>query len=184
MTTTPVDAVLADVQRQLAALRDGSDLRSEHERETYWHTFNTLDRRRMTIRDTVPEIAKLDPQIAAVTVWIDHLQAWRKEFVDRLATLPHTGKQEQEQERSALTLAVDNIDNGCAYAYGVAMVAGPLREKIEAHYTPTWSMQTLDRWAVGHGCLGHAQALLAELQRKRDALQSQLDAALQEPVTA
>jgi hypothetical protein len=65
---------------------------------------------------------------------------------------------------------------------GAAIVSGPLRAKITAAYPPSWEMRTLDPWAVGFGSLAQAETLLANLVKRRDALQAQLDEALCEPV--
>lgn len=181
--TTAAD-VLASVQRQLAALGDGRDCRSDNEKAAYWLAFGALDRRRMTLRDTPPEIARLEPQVAAVETWLSHLRAWRAEWCEEMNTLPARAAdrtREQEHRMIALTAAIRNVDFGAEYSNNCAMLATPLREKICAHYHPSWDMQTLDPWAVGYGPIATAEQRRADLVKKRDALQSRLDAALREP---
>lgn len=176
--------VLASVQQRLAALGDGRDCKSDNEREAYGRAFGALDRRRMAIRDTVPDLAAVEAEIAPVTQWIAHLTSWRAEWCTRMNDLPARAAdrtREQEFEMVQLVGAIKAVDFGCTYVNGRAVLATLLAEKIKATYPPRWDMQTLDPWQVGFGCIEHAEARLADLVKKRDVLQSHLDAAMREP---
>jgi hypothetical protein len=123
---------------------------------------------------------RLDPPIAAIETWIGHFTAWRKEFCEAMDTLPARAAdrtREQEQQVLGFTSAVKNIDFGCTYMNGFAMVATVLREKIMANYQPTWG-GSLDPWSVGYGCLPAAEERLVDLRQRRDALQTKIDAVM------
>jgi hypothetical protein len=186
--TPTTDAVLANLLQQLAALGDVRDVvQTERELEAFYGKRAALDARIFTLRNAPNDIEKLDPQIAAIKKWCDHLTAWRTEFTKRIAALPASADSRtraQEQEVAGLTAAIKNIDFGCRYSNEWAVIAGPLRERIMAAYTPTWDMPTLDPWAVGYGPLPTAQQRLAELTKRRDEAQARLDAALCEPEAA
>lgn len=182
--TPTTAAVLADVQQRLAALGDGRDCKSDNEKAIYRREFDALDRRRIAIRDVVPELAALAPQVAAVEAWIAYLTSWRAAWCIQMNALPARAadrSREQEVEMMQLVGAVRVADFGCQYQNGRAVLPTLLAEKIKATHPPRWDMATLDPWAVGHGCLEHAEQRLAALVKQRDALQSRLDFALREP---
>jgi len=179
------ELVLSDLERRIEALGDPRDLRSDNERHAYYLAFDALDRRRIALRDAVPELAKLEPQIAEITTWLIHLKGWRGEWqheldaLSALSALTH----EQEQRGVDLTNAIRQVDSGVPYVNNNPMLSTLLRSKICNTYTPSWDGPR-DPWAVGHGAIGESESKLERLTRKRDAFQSRLDAAMRETVTA
>ena len=167
--------VLADLERRIEALGDPHDAHSDNERLAYRLAFDALDRRRIALRDAVPELAKLEPQIAEVTTWLVHLTSWRAEWQKELESLPA-----ENQRNLDLTEAIRQADNGVPYVNDNAMLCTLLRSKICSTYPPSWDGPR-DPWAVGHGGIAESEARLARLTKKRDAQQSRLDAAMREP---
>ena len=109
--------------------------------------------------------------------------AWRAEWQTELDTLPAEGKRrtgEQDQQFLALSTAIQQIDLGVQYVNGKPILSDLLRSKICSAYAPSWDGPH-EPWEVGFGSLVQSKALLAELTKKRSALQSRLDWALQEP---
>ena len=104
----------------------------------------------------------IDEKIESLTCWIAHLVEWRKELSDQLSVL-----QIQESE---LKLSIQNIDQGCEYWQGTAVIGAPLAALIKMHYRPTWDGPR-GPWSAGHGSLPVAQRLLESLQREREDLQ-------------
>ena len=120
---------------------------------------------------TLDMIAEIDAKIPALKKWIDHLTEWRKAFCGQLAALlaRSADRTPEEQEQvCGLKRSISNIDRGCEYWNGSAVVGPQLAALIKAHYRPTWDGPR-DPWSAGHGSLPVAERLLESLQRERDS---------------
>jgi len=157
MATPNIPAVVAKLQAHLAALGDGRDCRSDNERATYRRAYDAT-------QACISGLGDAPVQLARVQARIEECEAQRVAFLAKeadieraIATAPDwtriadTRERDKEQNRQeSLTRQLELLRKGALYrAPGMT-------------YAP----------------LDHIEERIAELTRRRDALQSALDAHL------
>ncbi len=182
MTTTATTRadVLADIERQLAALpgdeeyqRQLDDLRQKRE---------ALSLRIQTIRSATAALTNVTPKIAAEVEWRDHLIEWRTTLCDELLAFPPRIRDDRELgKQQNVKLSIVTIDRG-----RVSEDAGWPLERLrlgalmrEAGYAegPKFENQTAGRlpW---FGSLPEVEARINALHQEHAGAQARLDDAL------
>jgi hypothetical protein len=123
---TIADAQCADLEKQLAALRDEADI--HHELETNQHRRALLEARLETIRFSSHTLKTLDPKIAAETEVRDVLTACRTTLCDELLACPQRPRTARDfgKERN-LSLSIQVIDRGIGVLTDTGFALSTLR---------------------------------------------------------
>ena len=155
---------------------------TKRELDAYETQRQLLQRRILIARNASAALAELDPKIAMVTKWRDHLVTWRQSLCEQLlAASPRSGRTVDWVQ--GLKMSISNIDRGCEYWNSMASVGPQLAELMRAAgYKPTDGSN--DIWTAGFGSLRVTEQRLAELQKRRAETKQQLDAVLCDPVPA
>src|SRR5512139_3243337 len=95
---------LKQLEAQLAEMPDRLDV-PLRQLDDYDAKRSALQARIRTRRSTEATLAELNPQIATLTKWRDHLVSWRKTLCDQLLTCP-------SQARVGYELSITRIDRG------------------------------------------------------------------------
>lgn len=174
------DELIASMDRKLAAWPDADDVpglsfnqRNAHEERRY-----AYQRRICAIRAVQSRRYDKASRMPPLQKWVAVLAKGREAFTTELLAMPEGNlTREQEQRVAQLQGAIENIDYGCDYAGGIALLSPLVANLIKANYAPTWDGPR-DPWAVGFGSLVQATKQLAQFEGDRDAAQAELDAAL------
>jgi len=164
---------VVEMQAELAAMLDPQDIPrswTPRELEAYETRRRTLQSYIRIIQNATAKLAEHEPEIAALTLWRDHMVAWRQTLGDRLLASPQRpGTRAAEDIVLGLKLSIQAIDRNLDWDGVVMPTHFPLHELMrQAGYEtgypgPSW-----------RGCLPAAERRLAELQKRRDDAQHQL----------
>jgi hypothetical protein len=177
-----IDEVLARLEHEHASLPNPEDL---------WRQFTEAEQKRdalavrmRTIRSAVSVLNSTEPEITAVTEWLEHLKAWDKQLSKELAEFPADIRDTRELgKRQNVRLSIVGVVHG---RFGEAQREGWLLETLrlgdlmrESGFKegPKDENQFCGSlpWCGG---LIATEERLQTLQAQRDQAQTQLDAAL------
>jgi len=174
---------LEQMVRELAALPAETDVPlswTQRQLDDLRQQQGTLMNRIQVAHRSVGILAEVDPQIAALIKWRDHLVRWRQLLCDRLAALPPPRTGPELGERQKLEMSIQRIDYGLDLGPAGSCMYGniPLDDLMrEAGYVPRDAVARADGEAW-FGTLPSAEWRLKELQARHDDAKCRLDEAL------
>jgi hypothetical protein len=181
ITPDTIATTLAQLTRDLAALGDPGDVlltynaQARFAREQSW-----LQGRISTLRASVRTLAEVEPQIATLTTWRDHLIEWRRILSEELAALPVSNAPPLFARYQALTWSLQRIDRGLDFMNELLPANLPLDDLMRASgYIPR------DLVARAHGecwlgTLPQTEHRLTALIARRDDAQTRLEQVIAE----
>jgi hypothetical protein len=186
-TITPTgDAIIAELQRELDARKDPSDMQAKV--NAYITHTDSIAQRLQTIRSATAALANVAPRIAAEIEWRDHLIEWRRTLCDELLAFPPRIRDDrdlgkQQNVKQSIT-AIDRGGLSYGGSYGLCSLRlGALMRAAGYVESPKIENQVCGRlpW---FGSMPEVERRLKALEQQRDDAQARLDEALREPVTA
>jgi len=144
-----------------------------------------LDARITAARNETSTLAELDPKIADLTTWRDHLIAWRETLCAALLGCPQRPRTDHDagvlQNLKLSIMTVDRgrgVFDGSGYALETLRLGALIREAGYVEAPP------VEGQAVGRlpwfGSLPEVEQRLHDLQKRRDEAQARLDATLRD----
>lgn len=141
-----------------------------HAKATDWQEKETLRARLFQANLAIDHLAEIEPELAAYEKWYGHLTEWRQILTDQLLV-------GASNTRQALTWSIKRIDQDLDLL-NEGYPALPLDDLMrEAGYVPRDPVARAhgDAWL---GSMPRVQLRLAELRKRRDEAQHELDLAL------
>jgi hypothetical protein len=161
---------LGQIEQEIAAMPDPLDV-PPRQLDQYQTRRAMLQARAQTIRLAESTLADVNPEIAKLTKWHEHLMTWRTTLCDRLMACP-------PHKQSGLKLSLLRVDRGLDLMSDLLPANLPLDDLMrEAGYVPKDPAARArgDAWL---GSLPYVEHRLSELVTRRDDTQARLDAAL------
>jgi hypothetical protein len=148
-------------------------LRAELDKTTDWEQRQTLFARLGMANRAVDDLVEITPELAAYEKWHGHLTEWRQILSDRLLAGAPNAMQ-------GLTWSIKRIDHDLDLVNEAFPSNLPLDDLMrEAGYVPLDAVSRAhgDAWL---GSLPKVERKLAELRKRRDRAQLELDQALRD----
>jgi hypothetical protein len=189
-TTTPAD-VLAEIERQIAALPDQGDVLNTYNAQAKWAADQSrLVNRRQTITASVATLTKVEPKIAADEKYLADQTGWRKTLSDELLQITSPIRDAAIKARAdKLHLSIRLLDFGRRVSnddsVGYLMLGTPLEALMRASgYTAAPPVENqISGPMEWYGTIGETEGRLKRWRAERDSAQASLDSALREATT-
>lgn len=111
--TRDLDAVLANLERQLAELGSIEDvLNTPRAQDAFWGKRSLLEGRLRTIRESRATLAKVEPDIVNYEKWLDHFGRWRAELCDLLLACGRPRTPLERGQQKNFTFSIQMLDRG------------------------------------------------------------------------